>query len=700
MVDHYFLIFVFKPVKMKRDLLCLVAFLIGSSSFGQGIYLEPEPIFIDSQTARLYVDVSSADCSCPELQDADPDTNPLYIWSWQPSEDRPDLIIDGQLVNVLNGNWTDSNENLRMSVDENNPNLWYYDFQNVTLSEFYDVPSSDFENGISFIVKEKNGNPDPELPEQKSPDLNILFNFSTQGIGEFDISFETIATGISSPTTITHAKDERIFVTEQEGTIRTFDRQGNLDPTLFLDIIDRVTSGGETGLLGLAFPSDFCESGRFYVNYTATDGGLVTRISRFEVDENNPLIGDPDSEEILIQFTQDFSNHNGGHIEFGPDGFLYIGTGDGGSGGDPNNRAQDITSYLGKMLRIDVSPETGYDIPSDNPYVSDDFGQDEIWSYGLRNPWKFAFDRETGNLYIADVGQNAFEEISFEPEGSIGGRNYGWRCYEGQSNFNLSDCDSDGEFVFPIFDYPHPGNFQGASITGGRVYRGISFENFEGWYFYTDLLSGEYGAVVQAGTEIFSQEFGEIGQSFITTWGEDAWGEIYFANGNGIYRLLDPTDEIQDPVIQDGSILTSLFLGDSYEWSLDGNIFSIESTGSIEITQNGTYTVTVFQEGESCGTPATIEVNSLGLNRIAANNQYLKVYPNPAQNLLAIELKDVEPTLSVLSIFSIEGRLLKEIVINSKKTFIDISTLDSGTYLVSLVNKEGKKLGNKMLVKR
>ncbi|MFT6175517.1 MAG: glucose/arabinose dehydrogenase, partial [Cryomorphaceae bacterium] len=251
---------------------------------------------------------------------------------------------------------------------------------------------------------------------------------------DFSIDHETVLSGISSATTITHAGDERIFATEQPGRIRVFYRDGTLESEPFIDIQSRVQdAGGEQGLLGLAFEPDFCESGRFYVNYTADDGGLVTRISRFSVDEDNPMIGDPDSEEILIQFDQDFGNHNGGHIEFGSDGFLYIGTGDGGSGGDPNNRAQNITSYLGKMLRIDVSPETGYDIPLDNPYIFDDFGQDEIWSYGLRNPWKFAFDRQSGDMYIADVGQNAFEEVNFESADAEGGLNYGWRCYEGDS---------------------------------------------------------------------------------------------------------------------------------------------------------------------------------------------------------------------------------------------------------------------------
>ncbi|MEM9052999.1 MAG: PQQ-dependent sugar dehydrogenase, partial [Bacteroidota bacterium] len=343
---------------MMKNLLSVLGIMISLLAFGQGVYVEPQPLFINSQTARLYVDITSTDCNCPELLDADPVTNPLYIWSWAPNEIRPEILVDGGLVNTNNGSWTDSNENLRMSVDENNPNLWFYDFLNVSLTQFYDVSAAAFEDGISFLVKEKNGAPQ-DLPEQKSPDLDVQFDYSTQGTENFSIDFENVLLDVTSPTAITHARDERIFLTEQAGSIIVFDRNGNVQSSEFLNIEDRVVSGGERGLLGIAFEPNFSESGRFYVNYTNNDDGLKTRISRFELDADNPEIGDPDSEEILIEFDQDFSNHNGGHIEFGPDGFLYIGTGDGGNGGDPNNRAQDITSYLGKMLRIDVSPLPG-----------------------------------------------------------------------------------------------------------------------------------------------------------------------------------------------------------------------------------------------------------------------------------------------------------------------------------------------------
>jgi len=670
---------------MNKTFLLLFAFAVNQIAFGQCIYLEPEPVFINSETVRLYVQINSIECQCPELQDADPETNPLYIWSWGPSDNRPDLNIDGQLIEVNNGNWDNSNENMRMSVDENDPFLWYYDFQNVTLPEFYGVSGNEFENGISFLLKELDGTPGTNSEEQKSADLNIQFEYSTQGTEDFDIDHETIVTGIIAPTAIAHAKDERIFVTEQQGRIRIFNRDGDLDPIPFLDIQDRVVDGGERGLLGLAFEPNFCVSGRFYVNYTNNDNGLVTRISRFEIDEDNPEQGDPDSEEILIEFSQDFSNHNGGHIEFGPDGYLYIGTGDGGAGGDPNNRAQDITSYLGKMLRIDVSPATGYDIPPDNPYILDDFGQDEIWSYGLRNPWKFAFDAETGGMYIADVGQNAFEEINYELVDAEGGLNYGWRCYEGDAYFNLNGCEG-GNYVFPILDYAHSGS--GASITGGRVYRGLSFESFEGWYFFTDLFSGDFGAVVQVGDETFVQQLGGIGETFVTTFGEDAWGEIYFANGNGIHRLLDPADQYVPPLEQIGNQLLSNLTGEFYEWTFNGNVLTDGSLPMIEVSENGIYEVTVFPEGESCGTTASLEVTTLNTDDQNDRKSPFKLFPNPAKDKVVIEIKEYNSKINSLNICSLDGRLLREVSVATNRTIVDVSFLAQGIYMIGLNNSE------------
>ncbi|HKL39079.1 MAG TPA: PQQ-dependent sugar dehydrogenase, partial [Cryomorphaceae bacterium] len=672
-----------------------ITVLISSICLGQGIYFEPVPTS-PAGYVRLYVDVSSSECNCEELIDGDNETNPLYFWSWQPTEMRPDLIIDGETVDITNGEWAESNENMRMTQDEFDSNLWFYDFQGVPLPEFYSVPIEEFENGVSFLIKEKNGAPQDQ-PEQKSPDLNLPVEFQTTE--NFSIAHETLLSEISSATTITHAGDERIFATEQPGRIRVFYRDGVVEQEPFMDIEDRVQdTGGEQGLLGLAFDPDFCESGRFYVNYTANDGGLVTRISRFETDAENPLVGDPDSEEILIQFDQDFANHNGGHIEFGPDGYLYIATGDGGSGGDPNERAQDITSYLGKMLRIDVSPETGYDIPLDNPYIFDDFGQDEIWSFGLRNPWKFAFDKMNGNMYIADVGQNAFEEVNFEPAGTEGGRNYGWDCFEGFSSYEPDDCEA-SDYIFPAIDYPHSGGgFSNCSVTGGRVYRGLSFELFSGWFFYTDLCSGAYWAITELGGTFEEQEFGTIGQSFVSTFGEDVWGEIYFSNSNGIHRLLDPNDELLNPITQVDSELSSTYDGVFYQWFFNGE--SIGTGPTLEVDELGVYTLVVTTSNGICQVESSFEVTSLGMGDYSSSRNSLTVFPNPAQESITVDLESYSRAAHSLAIYTVDGRLVHAYRVNSDRLELDLNKYVKGVFVLNLLDRSGNSIAQSKLIKQ
>jgi len=261
------------------------------------------------------------------------------------------------------------------------------------------------------------------------------------------IGLEEFASGFTRPVDIAHADDSRLFVVEQAGYIYVVDELGTVSPAPFLDINTLVrSSGNEQGLLGLVFHPNYATNGFFYVNYTRNDGD--TRISRFNVSRTDPNNAVPTSEMVLLTISQLFGNHNGGDLNFGPDGYLYIGLGDGGSGGDPQNNAQDSSTYLGKMLRIDVDGGSPYAIPSGNPFVSYSSTLDEIWAFGLRNPWRFSFDRLTGDLWIADVGQNVLEEINFQPANSGGGENYGWRCYEGNSLFNGSDCEPMADYDF------------------------------------------------------------------------------------------------------------------------------------------------------------------------------------------------------------------------------------------------------------
>lgn len=350
-----------------------------------------------------------------------------------------------------------------------------------------------------------------------------------------ELSFVPLVNGLDRPVHVTHAGDGkgRLFIVEQVGRIRMV-RDGSLQPVPFLDISDRVSCCGERGLFSVAFPSSFAASGYFYVNYTNTAGNTV--VSRFSVTGAGDT-ADPASESLVLGVDQPFPNHNGGQIAFGPDGLLYIGMGDGGSGGDPLGSGQDLSSLLGKMLRIDVeSWGQPYAIPTDNPFVSADNVRREIWASGLRNPWRFSFDRESGDLYIADVGQNQYEEINFQAAGSPGGENYGWNILEGNHCYLQPSCDNQG-LVNPVLEYDHANGDH--SVTGGVVYRGGTFPRLRGIYLFGDFVSGRVGGMRRSSAGFESNLL--IDSDFsISSFGEDESGEAYVADINGaVYRIED-----------------------------------------------------------------------------------------------------------------------------------------------------------------
>ncbi len=344
------------------------------------------------------------------------------------------------------------------------------------------------------------------------------------------LGFERLTGGLVRPLGIAHAGDGsgRLFLLEQAGRVRIHDGS-QLRPTPFLDITSLVTCCAEQGLLGLAFHPDYAANGTFFVSYTNLAGSWV--IARYRVSAD-PDVADAGSGEVLLTVAQPFTNHNGGHLAFGPDGLLYAASGDGGGAGDPQNNGQRLDTLLGKILRIDVNGGSAYAIPPGNP-----FG-DEIWSYGLRNPWRFSFDRLTGDLWIGDVGQDDWEEIDFEPAGSAGGRNYGWRFKEGSQCFDPpSGCDPGG-LVDPVLEYGHG---LGCSVTGGHRYRGPAMPGRRGTYFYGDFCSGRlWGATPAAAGAWKSVELADT--SFqISSFGEDEAGEVYLADlsGGEIHRLVD-----------------------------------------------------------------------------------------------------------------------------------------------------------------
>ena len=340
-----------------------------------------------------------------------------------------------------------------------------------------------------------------------------------------------VVTGLASPVFVTDPGDGRLFVVEQRGTIRIAE-SGTIRTTPFLDVTALVRLGSERGLLGLAFDPSFAENGKFYVNYTDLSGDTV--IERYSV-SSDPSLADPSSGELVLRIDQPFANHNGGHLTFGPDGMLYIGTGDGGSGGDPLNSGQTLSTLLGKMLRIDVSGPLPYSIPVTNPFFSEPAARSEIWAYGLRNPWRYSFDRGTGDLYIGDVGQNAIEEIDFQPSSSPGGENYGWRRMEGSRCFNPSTGCNDGSLVLPILEYDHS---QGCSVTGGYVYRGTTRPALEGIYFFGDFCSGRlWGARRDEQGTWASAILLETGLT-VSSFGEDSRGNLYLIDyGGSVFRI-------------------------------------------------------------------------------------------------------------------------------------------------------------------
>ena len=344
------------------------------------------------------------------------------------------------------------------------------------------------------------------------------------------VLLESFGPSFNSPVEIKNAGDERLFVVEKSGKIKILNQNGSVNSTPFLDIEDRVsTNANERGLLGLAFHPNYPENPFFFVNYTNNSG--ATTISKFSVSADQNIAND--SETILLEINQPYANHNGGCINFGPDGNLYIGMGDGGSGGDPQNYSQNTESLLGKMLRINVN-SGAYSIPEDNPYG------DEIWSVGLRNPWKFSFDSLNGDLWIADVGQNEFEEINMV-QNNPANINYGWRCYEGNEPYNLSGCPDEG-LTFPVSTYSHygSGDFK-CSITGGYVYRGNQISGLNGVYFFADYCSGEIGLLSKNENDEWdmSLAFPNINGSWVS-FGEDINGELYIASINGgIYKIID-----------------------------------------------------------------------------------------------------------------------------------------------------------------
>jgi len=362
---------------------------------------------------------------------------------------------------------------------------------------------------------------DTPLPTQTSPTGTPAGTTTFPDPGAF--TWQLILDGLQRPVDLQPDGSGRLFVIEKPGRIRILENDQLVDKP-FLDITDRVGSGGnEQGLLGLAFHPQYAQNGRFFVNYTDKSG--KDTIARFQV-SSDPNVADPNSEVKLLSIDDPFPNHNGGVLAFGPDGYLYAGLGDGGSAGDPFGNGQNTKALLGKILRLDVDSAEPYAVPADNPFGN------EVWAYGLRNPWRFSFDKSTGDLYIGDVGQNAWEEIDFLPAGSPGGTNFGWNFREGAHDYKGG---GPAGMLDPVAEYSHQEG--GCSVTSGYVYRG-SMSEWNGIYLYADYCSGLMWGLINSNGTWQSQPLFDLDVT-ITSFGQDTAGELYIlSDSGGVFRLV------------------------------------------------------------------------------------------------------------------------------------------------------------------
>jgi glucose/arabinose dehydrogenase len=416
------------------------------------------------------------------------------------------------------------------------------------------------------------------------------------------IKLQQVKTGFALPVCIDFMQDY-MYVTEQDGIIRVVDPMNNTLSAPFLDITGLVHNEGERGLLGFAFHPDYVNNGYFYVNYSRI-GDFATVLARYSRSGGDPFQADPNSAMILHVIAQPFTNHNGGDIKFGPDGMLYISSGDGGSGGDPQNNSQTLTAgnKLGKILRYNVSDGTTFTIPADNPFFGQGALEQSIWAYGLRNPWKFNFG--ASGLWIADVGQSALEEINLQPA-TAPGVNYGWRCYEGTAPFNTAGCTPPSNYTFPVYEYSHA---LGNSITGGYQYAGTEYPLLSGYYVCADYITGRFFTVHDdEGTWVGAPNEDHANFQF-ATFGQDALGNMYVAGrGNGIiYKVVEFCSDYIPTAVFDEGELTIEYFGDaipgdvSVQWYLDGNLIPGANSQTYVPVVDGDYSVEVSHNIEDC----------------------------------------------------------------------------------------------------
>jgi glucose/arabinose dehydrogenase len=520
----------------------------------------------------------------------------------------------------------------------------------------------------------------------------ILMAFCSLAKGQPLLAYNPVVnSGLSSPVDIANAGDgtNRIFVVQRGGTVRIYNGTSFAFIGTFLTMSGNFTTGGERGLLSIAFHPDYENNRYFFVYYTNGAGGV--NVDRFQTQLANPNAADFTTRTNIMTFTKPvvYGNHNGGDLNFGPDGNLYFALGDSGDSGDPSNLAQNGNSYWGKMMRINVDNFTTppyYTVPATNPYISDPAVLDEIWSIGLRNPWRWSFDRQTADMWIADVGQGNREEVNYQPASNTGGKNYGWRCYEGTAAYNTAGCQPQNTYTSPIFDYPHNNATGGFSITGGFVYRGAEYAFLNGYYICADYVSGNTWLIkenVTPGSFTSSIQTGLPGN--ISTFGEAENGDLYTANLSGTLYKVNATAPI--PVTLSGFTAQnnngSVLVKWQTSFEQNTNRFEVEYNTDGRTWQNaGSVNASGLANGSSYSLLHNFTVSSNVLYRlkIIDNNGSFTYSPTVALNSIPRKKAMVYPTL-------VQDRILR---IALEAPFISLQVIDANGREVYRQNISGR----------
>jgi glucose/arabinose dehydrogenase len=525
---------------------------------------------------------------------------------------------------------------------------------------------------------------------------------AAQVLNKPKVALRNWATGFNEPVCLAHCGDSRLFVVEKDGIINIVSDSMTVVPQPFLDISGPVNSAGnEQGLLGLAFEPNYLDSGYFYVYYIAGTGNGNSRVSRFRVSDD-PDSADVASEQILYEWPQPYANHNGGDIHFGPDGYLYVGFGDGGSGNDPEQNGQDYLEPLAGMIRIDVSQhDSTYLIPPSNPF-SYETGTDtlpETWAVGLRNPFRWSFDRQTGDLWIGDVGQNAWEEVDFWPAGDNSCPNFGWRCREAfvaTPGISQTNCQGAQFYESPLAAFDHAG--QGwCSVIGGYVYRGSWYPHHTGHYIFTDYCAGDFltfaeGSNSDVDTMLMSATLG------YAAFGEDVDGQLYVADQQGgtVQKLYDPCPMADPAITNDGYICTAT-AGNSYQWYLNGVLISGANQQTYIPQVSGNYQVRV-----NFGTPCTLFSDTLAFiatGIIEQQNGGVAVFPQPARNEVTIE-RSAMAEIADLAIIDGLGRSVVKArwSIGQKQMTLNVELLPAGAYVLRMSGGTGNVSSTSLII--